>query len=295
MATQLRHLRSGDADKRPAPEEMVAGQIAINYSTGSPGLFFRNAAGAIQKVGPTHIGLTAPNSSPAGSTGVSVGESWLDTSLTPPVFKIWDGVAWVTAFTPGDLPEATETVKGVAELATQAEVDAGTNATDIVTPATLRAATLGSVSQHTDVSDALATDSQALMWTGSEWAPGNPLKVSSDVGNSATFGSDGGIYTPETELVHVGETPPDAPADGWLWFRTDICQLFVYYDDGDTQQWVQANSGASGGGGTSEVYVADNPPDSPAPGALWFRSTMAQMFIWYDDGMSLQWVQTSTL
>ncbi len=100
MATQLRHLRSGDADKRPAPEEMVAGQIAINYSTGSPGLFFRNAAGAIQKVGPTHIGLTAPNSSPAGSPGVSVGESWLDTSLTPPVFKIWDGVEWVVSVGP---------------------------------------------------------------------------------------------------------------------------------------------------------------------------------------------------
>jgi hypothetical protein len=31
MASQIRHLRSGDADKRPAPEEMVYGQLAVNY------------------------------------------------------------------------------------------------------------------------------------------------------------------------------------------------------------------------------------------------------------------------
>lgn len=38
---------------------------------------------------------------------------------------------------PGDLPQATETAKGAAEIATQAEVDAGTDNQRIVTPLTL--------------------------------------------------------------------------------------------------------------------------------------------------------------
>ena len=37
-----------------------------------------------------------------------------------------------------NVPEATETVKGVSEIATQTETDAGTDATKIITPATLK-------------------------------------------------------------------------------------------------------------------------------------------------------------
>ncbi len=80
--------------------------------------------------------------------------------------------------------------------------------------------------------------------------------------------------------VHVGETPPDAPADGWLWFRTDICQLFVYYDDGDTQQWVQANS--TGGGSGEPGVLAEHSDVSDVP------ATDGQALMW--DGT--QWAPT---
>jgi hypothetical protein len=75
---------------------MSDGQIAVNTNATSPGLFFKDAGGAIIKVGPVHVGTTAPNSSPAagGSTGNSVGEQWLDTSGGGYVLKIWDGSAW---------------------------------------------------------------------------------------------------------------------------------------------------------------------------------------------------------
>ncbi len=165
MATQLRHLRSGDADKRPAPEEMVAGQIAINYSTGSPGLFFRNAAGAIQKVGPTHVGLTAPNSSPAGSPGVSVGESWLDTSLTPPVFKIWDGIEWVVSVGP-EGPAGPQGEPGADSTVPGPQGEPGID--------------------------------------GLQGPPG-PTAVSADAGNTSVLGSDGLIYTPEFVETELGE------------------------------------------------------------------------------------------
>jgi len=60
----LQHLRSGTANKRPIPTVMSAGQLAINTNEGSPGLFFKDSNGDLVKVGPVHIGTSAPNSSP---------------------------------------------------------------------------------------------------------------------------------------------------------------------------------------------------------------------------------------
>jgi hypothetical protein len=90
----LQNLRSSTADKRPTPGSLSDGQIALNTNTASPGVFFKDSGGSLIKVGPVHIGTTAPNSSPAGSTGNAVGEQWLDTTGGGYVFKIWDGSAW---------------------------------------------------------------------------------------------------------------------------------------------------------------------------------------------------------
>ena len=92
----LQHLHSSTANKRPTPGAMSVGQLAINLNTASPGLFFKDSAGALIKVGPVHVGTTAPNASPAGGgeTGNTVGEQWLDTAGGTYVFKVWDGSAW---------------------------------------------------------------------------------------------------------------------------------------------------------------------------------------------------------
>jgi len=94
----LQHLRASVANKRPAPSGMSDGQLAINTNDESPGLFFKNAGGTLVKIGPVHVGTTAPNASPAvgGQAGNSKGEQWLDTSNSRYVFKIWDGTAWRT-------------------------------------------------------------------------------------------------------------------------------------------------------------------------------------------------------
>jgi|OM-RGC.v1.012402002 hypothetical protein len=90
----LQHLRSNTASKRPTPASMADGQLAINTNATSAGLFFKDAGGALIKVGPVHVGTSAPNSSPAGSSGNAIGEQWLDTSGGGYVLKIWDGSAW---------------------------------------------------------------------------------------------------------------------------------------------------------------------------------------------------------
>ena len=95
MANRLRHLRSNATENRPDAIAMVEGQIAVNYAATSPALFFKDSSDGIVKVGPTHVGPYAPNSTPGGSSGNSLGESWLDTSVDPPALKVWDGAKWV--------------------------------------------------------------------------------------------------------------------------------------------------------------------------------------------------------
>ena len=40
----------------------------------------------------------------------------------------------------------------------------------------------------------------------------------------------------------------------------------------------------------SSIALSDTPPASPTAGLLWWNSTYGQLFIWYDDGTSQQWV-----
>ena len=92
-----KHKRTSTTSKRPTSSQLDIGEIAVNYDSGTPGLFLEDAAGNIIKVGPTEISGTAPNSSPSGSAGNSLGESWLDTSVTPSYLKIYDGSSWTAA------------------------------------------------------------------------------------------------------------------------------------------------------------------------------------------------------
>lgn len=94
MSFTVQHIRSGEENRRPRPDELVVGQIAVNYENNSPGMFFRTDTGALIKVGPMHIGPTAPVQ--VNWTESSVGEQWLDTTYSDqPFLKIWDGSEWL--------------------------------------------------------------------------------------------------------------------------------------------------------------------------------------------------------
>lgn len=58
-------------------------------------------------------------------------------------------------------------------------------------------------------------------------------------------------------LVPAGPTPPANPEAGQLWWRSDPDgELYIFYDDGDSLQWVPAsptNVGGGGGGGAVET------------------------------------------
>jgi hypothetical protein len=184
MASTHKSLRSGTANKRPTTS-IADGQIALNTNTTSPGLFFKDSTGAsIIKIGPVHVGATAPNVSPAagGSSGNSTGEVWLDTSLTPVGVKIWNGSAWVNA-----TPIGSTTVQGLLELATDAETQTGSDTARAVTPAGLQS----------KVSDSTSTTSSTTI------ASSTAVKSAYDLANAA-LPKSGGTITGNLEIGTTG-------------------------------------------------------------------------------------------
>ena len=51
----------------------------------------------------------------------------------------------------------------------------------------------------------------------------------------------------------VGDTPPASPTSGALWFDSTGTQLYIYYNDGSSSQWVVANNAAGAGGGIADA------------------------------------------
>ena len=119
----------------------------------------------------------------------------------------------------------------------------------------------------------------------SQWVDTNP--------SLETGGGGGGAS------VTVGENPPANPQNGDLWWDTssvDGGRMYLYYDDGNSSQWVETNPGGSGGGSEgASVVVSDQAPTSASEGDLWWDSSDGggQLYVWYSDADSSQWVNAS--
>jgi hypothetical protein len=54
-----------------------------------------------------------------------------------------------------------------------------------------------------------------------------------------------GVWSPSTGGAHTDDAPPAAPLqDGQLWWKSSTGVLYVWYDDGNTQQWVATSGNA---------------------------------------------------
>jgi hypothetical protein len=106
--------RSGQASDRPNTSVIQNGELAIAVGAADPGLYFEDSAGVVRKIGPSAYGTTAPNSTPVGLAGNSVGETWADSSTSNYFFKVWTGSSWQT------IGAAYATAAGSASSATTA-------------------------------------------------------------------------------------------------------------------------------------------------------------------------------
>lgn len=115
MATAIQFLRSAIPSLRPNPVTIEDGMPMLNTNEVEPGLFFRLRNDTLCKVGPIHVGNTAPNAAPQGFEGNAIGEGWLDTSGLGSVFKVWDGSSWQAGTVDNNFPTGVETTKVVLE------------------------------------------------------------------------------------------------------------------------------------------------------------------------------------
>jgi len=118
------------------------------------------------------------------------------------------------------------------------------------------------------------SNGQVLKWNGTAWI---------NDADSTTSGGGGSSVT-------VSDTAPSTPSNGDLWFKSDEGRLKIYYNDGSSSQWVDANPIGSGSGGGASVTTDDNAPSSPSDGDLWWKSNEGQLKVYYQDADSSQWV-----
>ena len=130
--------------------------------------------------------------------------------------------------------------------------------------------------------------------------------------------------------VYVNNTPPPTQEQGSLWWDTDDGNLYIYYEfvseSLNYSAWVPATSleivssiSASvaqtasyvdivGDGiavnyvgsqiqltGSNAVFMDAVPPIDPISGDLWWDTDEGNMYVWYDDGFSQQWVPAISL
>lgn len=97
MTIQIRSRRSSLLNDRPFPIRIAQGELCVNLNPADPGLFFADSTASpstgLIKVGPVHVGSTAPNAAPTGYTSLSKGEQWLNTTASP-ILNIHDGTNW---------------------------------------------------------------------------------------------------------------------------------------------------------------------------------------------------------
>ena len=75
--------------------------------------------------------------------------------------------------------------------------------------------------------------------------------VTAEVSVQSPSGHPGFAATVTVIPVTVGDNPPNTPTprNGELWWESDTGDLYVYYEDVNSSQWVQANAGGRGDDG----------------------------------------------
>jgi hypothetical protein len=88
------------------------------------------------------------------------------------------------------------------------------------------------------------------------------------VGNvrATSFRGDGSQLTGIASGTAISDTAPSSPSSGNLWWNSNTAQLYIYYNDGDSQQWVITSRGATGPQGPQGAQGATGATGATGPG-----------------------------
>jgi plastocyanin len=124
------------------------------------------------------------------------------------------------------------------------------------------------ISSSTNESDPIFTSSTAGSITSTNIANWNTAYSWGDH-SQAGYGSGGASVT-------TSDTAPTSPSDGDLWWQSDTGYLKIYYNDGDSNQWVDASpagTGSGGGGGGISLASLSVTSNSVGTAALTYNNT----------------------
>jgi hypothetical protein len=260
----LQHLRSSTADKRATPAAMADGQLAMNTNLASPGLFFKDTNGDLVKIGPVHIGTTAPNATPAsgGQAGNSKGEQWLDTSGTNPVFKIWDGSNWISEA--GEFVNASgDTMTGALVMDNQQQVrfrEASGNGTNFIALQAPASVASDKTITLPDVTGTVVTTGDTGSVTSTMILDGTILNA--DVNASAAiagtkvapdFGSQNVVTTGTATAASLNPTGSSVPTNG---VYLPAANSVAISTNGTGRLFVDANGNVGAGNSSPGSYNA---------------------------------------
>ena len=114
----------------------------------------------------------------------------------------------------------------------------------------------------------------------------------------------------------VYPTPPTIDIPGFLWWDETEGRLKIWYVSGGTGVWVDATPTPppvtvntsefppaepvapvpdNGARGNSYISQGDTPPADPDPNDMWFDTASGNLFIYYEDADSSQWVITQNI
>ena len=209
------------------------------------------------------MAINFPDSPSVNQTHTHSGKEWT-----------WDGTSWILSTNASNytLPIATAGALGGVKVGTRLTIDSSTG----VLSADAQTSSYGNSDVDTHLNQSNPTSGHVLSWNGTDYAW---------VGQSAGGAS-----------VTVSDAAPSTPSNGDLWFKSDEAVLKVRYEDGSSNQWVDAlPMGISGGGGGgASVTVDDSAPSTPTAGDLWWDSDNGRLKVYYTDATpDSQWVDAS--
>jgi hypothetical protein len=90
----------------------------------------------------------------------------------------------------------------------------------------------------------------------------------------------------------VSETPPtQGLTSGAMWLDSTTGNTYIYYEDGNTSQWIQSAGPEVISGRNSEFFIQTTAPATPVGGDVWYDASEGFTYIYYEDPDSSQWIQ----
>ena len=269
MAVQILHKRSAVEFKNTTGAQVDFGELALNYHESGPYLQCKDADGTVVQLGGVYINDSSPDNPLPGK--------WWLRQVDSALF-LYDGNNWVqiaggggggggggsTTIIGTDGIEATLSAADTYTIAVDLASDphglsiaGGKLTADIATTATLGTIKVG---EGLDIAadGTLTVDNAESIQYGralSLDAGTSPSTLNADIATASELGvvkvGDGidvnaageiSVSFPPSE-TYVGETPPASPVEGDLWWNSsdESGRLYVYYEDANSSQWVEAS------------------------------------------------------